>query len=295
MVKPKDKGGLGFRLLDNDHCLFLQHDAIMIHWVDDAIFVHKDPKVTDEIIVDLERCGFSINKEESDGGLANYLRVSINKGPEGMLILRQVSLFDWIIEATGMQDANPKSTPATEVLIRSLDAPPFDESYNYHSVIGMSNYICNTTHPECTFTVYQCTRFSANPHKPHAAAVKCVVAYLKETHDKGMVLHPFTSTGNHVDTYVDVDFAGLCSHEDPQDPTSACSWMGFVIQVGENPVFLASHLQTEMANSTMAAEYIAASAAMKALILLHHLHQDISSTLQLPFNPESNNVDQLWG
>ena len=130
--------------------------------------------------------------------------------------------------------------------------------------------------------------FSANPRKPHAAAVKRIVAYLKETRDKGMVLHPFTSTGNHVDAYVDADFAGLYSHEDPQDPTSACSRTGFVIQVGENPVFWASRLQTEMADSTMAAEYIAASAAMKALIFLRHLHQDISSTLQLPFNPESN-------
>ena len=85
-----------------------------------------------------------------------------------------------------------------------------------------------------------------------------------------------------------MDFAGLYSREDPQDPTSACSQTGFVIQVGENPVFWASHLQTEMANSTMAAEYIATSAAMKALIFLCQLHQDISSTLQLPFDPESN-------
>ena len=138
----------------------------MIHWVDDAIFVHKDPKVTDQIIADLECCGFSIDKEESNGGLANYLGVSIDKGPEGTLILHQVGLINRIIEATGMQDANPKSTPATEVLICSLDAPPFDKSYNYHSVIGMSNYICNTTHPECAFAVHQCTRFSANPRKP---------------------------------------------------------------------------------------------------------------------------------
>ena len=144
----------------------------MIHWVDDAIFVHKDPKVADKIITGLECCGFSINKEESDGGLANYLRVSIDKGPDGTLILHQVGLIDRIIKATGMQDTNPKSTPATEVLIHALDAPPF-ESYNYHSVIGMSNYICNTTHPECAFTVHQCAHFSANPHKPHAAAVKC--------------------------------------------------------------------------------------------------------------------------
>ena len=124
MVKPKDKGGLSFRLSENDHCLFLQHDAIMIHWVDDAIFVHKDPKVADKIIVDLECCGFSIDKEESDGGLANYLGVSIDKGPDGTLILHQVGLIDRIIEATGMQDTNPKSTPATEVLICSRCTPP---------------------------------------------------------------------------------------------------------------------------------------------------------------------------
>ena len=42
----------------------------------------------------------------------------MDKGPDGGLILKQEGLIDRIIEATGMQDANPKDTPATEVLAK---------------------------------------------------------------------------------------------------------------------------------------------------------------------------------
>ena len=165
MTKPKKKGGLGFKLSDNDHCLFLRDDAIFINWVDDGVIIHRDPKVADKIIDDLRKCGFDVDKEESDSGLASYLGVSIDKANDGTLILRQQGLIDRIIEATGLQDANGKQTPATKTLPRHLDQPPFDESYNYRSVVGMCSYLSGTSRPETSFSVHQCARFSAQIHE----------------------------------------------------------------------------------------------------------------------------------
>jgi len=62
--------------------------------------------------------------------------------------------------------------------------------------------------------------------------------------------------------WVDADFAGLYSKEDPKDPTSVRSHTGYVIALGENPIVWQSKLQTEIALLTMSAEYIALSAAM---------------------------------
>ena len=142
-----------------------------------------------------------------------------------------------------MKNANPKSTPATEVLPGHLDAPPFDESYNYRSVVGMQSYLSNTTRPETAFANHQCARFSANPRKPHAAAIKRLVAYLIKTRNEGMIIRKFDKADNKLQCWVDSDYAGLYSKEDPQDPTACRSRTGFIITIGNNPIYWSSRLQ----------------------------------------------------
>ena len=290
LTKPKSqKNGMGFKLSPNDHCLFLRDDAIIISWVDDAVILHKDPAVADSIIKALEVNGFVLDKEEADGGLANYLGVSIEKGPKGSLVLKQVGLIDRIIEATGMQEAVTKPTPAAEVLTKSLDSKPFDHSFNYYSVNGMLWHLTNTTRLETQFAVHQCARFSSNPREPHGKAVRRIVQYLIGTRNQGMHLKPDTKVeSNRVDCHVDADFAGLYSREDPNDPTSCRSRTGYVITVGNNPVYWKSLMQVETASSTMEAEYIAASTAMKALVYLRRTHHEICKAIDLPYNEESN-------
>ena len=65
-----------------------------------------------------------------------------------------------------------------------------------------------------------------------------------------------------LDLYVDADFAGLWSYEDPHDPSSVRSRTGYVITLGGVPIIWKSKLQEQIALSTMEAEYIAASVAM---------------------------------
>ena len=257
-------------------------------WVDDGIAITRDSAVADEIIDDLNSLDMSVEKEGGDGALANYLGVSISKREDGTLVLTQQGLINRIIEATGMQGANSKKTPATEVLVKHKDADPFDNSYNMRSVVGMLNYLAGTSRPETSFAVHQCSRFQADPKKPHGSAVKRIVAYLIETRNQGMVVRRFDKEANKLNAFVDADFAGLQSKEDPHDPSSCRSRTGYIICIGDNPIYWGSRLQSEIADSTMAAEYIAASHAMKHLIFLRRLHQEISQTLQIPFDPVSN-------
>eukprot|EP00804_Cyclotella_cryptica_P019462 CCRYP_006640-RC/>CCRYP_006640-RC protein AED:0.46 eAED:0.41 QI:0/-1/0/1/-1/0/1/0/84 len=69
-----------------------------------------------------------------------------------------------------------------------------------------------------------------------------------------------------VDFYPDADFAGLYGHEDSQDPHYACSCTGYVILAFGCPVLWRSRLQTEIALSTMEAEYVALSTMCKDLL-----------------------------
>lgn len=96
----------------------------------------------------------------------------------------------------------------------------------------------------------QCARFTHNPKKTHATAVKRILRYLKGTSDKGLILKP--EIDYKLNCYVDVDFAGLYGKEDNQDSISVKS----------------SKLQTQIALSTMEAEYISLSSSMRELIAL---------------------------
>ena len=278
--------GLGFECSINDLCLFIRKDCIIITWVDDAVIISKDPKTADKIIADLLKRGLDLEKEHEHGALENYLGVKFEDLPTGEKVMLQQGLIDRIVEATHMQNGNPKDTPATDVLTKSLDKPAFSGDYNYRSVVGMMLYLANTSHPDIAFAVNQCARFSTNPREPHHKAIKRIVGYLKKTRNEGMRIRP--TKKNTLDCWVDSDFAGLIGKEDPQDPSSTRSRTGFIICLGDNPVFWQSKLQTITALHTMESEYIAASTAMKSLLFLRRVHEEICTKFDLPFDPKSN-------
>jgi hypothetical protein len=94
--------------------------------------------------------------------------------------------------------------------------------------------------------------------------LKKIGCYLIGTHDHGLTLKPNDDLG--IKMFASVDFAGMHGYEDPEDPTSVPSRTNFVICIAKCPVPWISRLQTETACSTMHAEHIALSMAMRNLI-----------------------------
>ena len=103
--------------------------------------------------------------------------------------------------------------------------------------------------------------------------------------DKGLILDP--SDDLTLDCYPDADFAGLWGHEHPQDPHCARSRTGFVILLAGCPVLWSSKLQTEIALSTMEAEYVALSTACKDLFPIMDLVQELGKFFDLPVTDKS--------
>ena len=81
--------------------------------------------------------------------------------------------------------------------------------------------------------------------------------------DKGLVFRPKASLA--LDCYVDADFAGLWKVENESDPVCVKSRTGYVLLLGGCQLTSASRLQTEIALSTVEAEYIALLTAMRDL------------------------------
>ena len=94
--------------------------------------------------------------------------------------------------------------------------------------------------------------------------------------------------------WCDADFAGLWKVEDPQDSTAAKSRTGYVFTFGSCPILWASKLQTEITLSTMEAEYVALSAAMREFIPLQRVLFEIAEKLQIDCINASTIKSTIW-
>ena len=90
-----------------------------------------------------------------------------------------------------------------------------------------------------------------------------------------------------LDCYVDADFAGLWGYEDDQDPVCVKPWTGYMLTLGDCPILWVSRLQTEIALSTLEAEYVALSLAMRELLPMRELLQEVGDELNMDFTKPS--------
>ena len=227
---------------------------------------------------------------ESD--VAGFLGIDIRKNKDGTIELLQTGLIDQIISALALEDAKVKDTPADiKPLGKDENAEPRLEEWSFASVIGMMLYLQNNSRPDIAFAVNQCARFSRDPRKSHEVALKRIGRYLKGTRTRGMLINPKMDLN--LDCYADADFAGLWTYENPHDAISVKSRTGYIMTLGGAPVIWASKMQTEIAMSTMEAEYIAVSTAMKELIPLREVLADILKIFQLQRDPISS-ISTVW-
>ena len=260
-------------------CLFSKNGVICLVYVDDCLFFAKDKKLIHKYISDIQAAGFDLTIE-SDVYAFLGVEFSIDS-KTGKCSLTQTGLIDKIIAMAGLEDANLKYTPADKIPLGPSDGdPPHSETWSYASMIGCLNYLANNSRPDIQFAVHQCARYTHCPKKAHSTALKRIVKYLLGTRTQGLILSP-TKTIT-LDMYVDADFAGLWnSNAGEQDPQRVKSRSGHVLLLGNCPLLWSSKLQTEIACSTMEAEFIALSSAMRDLIPARMILQAVGKALSI--------------
>ena len=148
-------------------------------------------------------------------------------------------------------------------------------------MVGMLLYLSNNLRPDIQFAVHQCARFTHCPRDSDAKAIKQIVRYLKATRETGLTFS--TDVEMKLNMYADADFAGLYGVENEQDPVCVKSRTGYVLFLGGCPISWCSKLQTEIALSTLEAEYIALSQAMRELLPQRELLQEIGDRMGLSY------------
>ena len=165
--------GMGFTQSTADPCVFYRGKLIFLHFVDDCICLSPNDPDIDKFIEDLKKAEFNVTDE---GQLSDYLGVKVEKLPEGKIKLSQPHLIDRILEDLGLNLHNTveKPTPAlsTKIIGRDPDGLPFNEKWEYRSVIGKLNFLEKSTRLDLGYAAHQCARFSCDPKESHAVAVK---------------------------------------------------------------------------------------------------------------------------
>jgi hypothetical protein len=261
----------------HDPCLFMKKGIICVVYVDDTIFASAD-----DDLIQAEMKGLGIKQEgqvhefklRDEGEVGAFLGIQITKTGPGQFYLTQTGLIDKVLNTAGMDDCRGHDTPATTTSLGTdKDGDPFDEDWEYASVMGMLMYLSANSRPDITYAVHSVARFSHSPRASHAMAVKRILRYLKKTRTKGLTLEP--KAEHTVDCYVDADFGGLFSVEDPESPVSVKSRTGYVIMYRGSPLLWVSKLQTQIALSTMESEYISLSQSMRDLIPIREILKEI--------------------
>ena len=192
--------------------------------------------------------------------------------------LTQKGLIDKIIATAGMENCNSAKELAKErPLGRDLHGVAFNEDWNYASVISMLLYVASNSRPDIAFAVHQCARFTHNLKQLHAVTVKRIIRYLSRTKGKGLVMQPDQEMK--LDCYIDADFAGLWGVKDLNDSICVRSHTGYIITLAGCPLLWVSKLQMLTSTSTMQAEYVALSTAMRDLIPLCRVLKLVSISL----------------
>jgi hypothetical protein len=268
----------GFQESQTSPCLYFRDGLVILTYVDDCLFFAKDKRQIDELL-ELIRTKSDLKFTIEDDTFT-FLGVELKTHSDGTVEFLQKGLIEKILKSCNMTECNTKSTPANQTpLGTDVDGPPFDRSFDYASLVGMMMYLSSNSRPDIQFAVHQCARFTHNPKKSHGEAILRICRYLQGTKTRGLCFKP-TETLK-LDCFCDADFAGLYNVENNQDPVCVKSRTGFCLTLGDCPLLWVSKLQTEIALSTTEAEYIALSQAIRELLPMRELFQEVGSALKL--------------
>ena len=216
---------LGFHQTQTDQCVFIKDDVIILIYLDDCIILFKNKQSIIKIL-ELSRKNYTITYE---GEMEEYLGIQLER-TDDTIRMSSPLLINRIIKAIpGMKKANPVKYPA--ILTKETNGEERKEHWNYRSVIGMLNFLTNSTHPELSFAVHQCARFCNDPKMVHEQVVKRIIQYLLSTVGKddpeayeGLVFK--VDRTKSIEVYADAAFAGDWNQSWSQEPSSVFSRTG---------------------------------------------------------------------
>jgi Reverse transcriptase (RNA-dependent DNA polymerase) len=216
----------GFLQSQVDECLFYFKQCIILIYVDDTIIAGPTDNNVNEVVNILS----SLFKIEDQGNISDYLGVQVKQLKDRSFSLAHPHLINAILHDMHFQP-NTKSvrTPAlsSRILQPDLDGQPFNQRWEYRSIIGKLNFLEKSTRPDIAYPVHQCARVTASPKKSHASTVKSIAIYLLGIRNLGLIYQPLDHS---IHCWADADFVGSWEKSiTMEDINTARSRSGYLI------------------------------------------------------------------
>lgn len=192
-----------------------------------------------------------------------FIGVEIDQQNDGSIHICQRAYTKKILERFRMMDAHSVATPAECQVNRELtDSHP---SYPYREAVGSLMYLAIGTRPDIAFAVGKVSRHLNNPTESDVNCVKRIFKYLRGTMDLGIIYE--SNAKLTLNCFSDSDYAG--------DSDTRRSTTGYVVILGSGAISWSSQLQKCVALSSTEAEYVSSSQAIKELVWLNSLVEEL--------------------
>jgi hypothetical protein len=223
--------------------------------VDDLLIAAKSSAAVESVVRDIQ----AVLQVRDMGDATMFLNLSIERDrTAGVLKLHQKKQVEDLIAAYGLKGCTAAKTPLP--MGSNFTALPNDPARlvgerltQYQALLGSINYIAGDTRPGIAHAAGVLARALRAPTERHWTAALQVLRYLKGTSEIG--LQYTTQKQQTLVGFHDADFAA--------DVTNRKSIIGFVWLCSGVAVSWHSKQQSIVADSTTAAEYVAATVAFK--------------------------------
>lgn len=254
---------LGLTQSSADPCVFVGgNDGLLIlgFYVDDGLIVSDSETELQRVM-----SGLMKKFEMSECNFGLFLGMEIHRDSSG-IYLGQQRYAERVLETYRMSTSHPVSTPSNNNCPNSVLSLR-STSFPYREAVGSLMYLAVMTRPDLAFAVGVASRHLENPTEEDIQRIKTILKYLKGTTGLRLVF-PANSSGNvRLSAYCDSDYAG--------DVDTRRSTSGYACLLGRACVSWRSERQRVVATSTTEAEYIAAAEAVKELVWLERLRQEL--------------------
>jgi hypothetical protein len=204
------------------------------------------------------------------GPVRQFLGLEISRNGD-TITLGQQAYIDTILQRFEMTTAYGVQTPLDpNVRLDGHGQQGGVDPTQYQAIVGSLMYAALGTRPDIAYAVAALSRYNSRPLAVHLTAAKRVLRYLKATKAAKLCYTSSAdsdSTSEELHGYTDADWAG--------DSADRKSQGGFVFAMGGAAVSWQSRKQPLIALSTLEAEYIACSDAVRETKWLLQLAKDV--------------------
>lgn len=194
-----------------------------------------------------------------------FLGLQIMQRENGSIVVHQIAYTNRVLNRFDMQTCYEVSTPSdpNQVLHSFIESEP--SKYPYREAVGSLMYLSLGTRPDITHAVAVASRYLEKPTTEHENAVKRILKYLKGTAKYGIIYS--NSNRPELIGYSDADHAS--------DVETRRSTSGYIFELNNGLVSWNCERQKSVSISTMEAEYIAGSEAVRELIWLKRILNEL--------------------